>query len=292
MPDFVILEGNALEQLKRIEAATADCCVTSPPYWRKRDYGHPDQLGQEPDPNTFVENLAAVFVEVKRVLKPTGTLWLNIDDTYLGGQLVGVPWRLMFKLQYEQGWQLRSDIIWAKPSCTPEPVKNRPTHTYEHLFLLSVNKSYYYDYDAVLEPHTNPWAIDCIKKAQESGATRPTDINLFNKAERQAKGQSGMSRAEFGAMMNPNGKNRRDVWTIKAHREKGSKHLAPWPEELVELCVKAGSPAGGVVLDPFSGSGTTGIVAVRLGREYIGCELVPASARMSEERISSALPKS
>jgi site-specific DNA-methyltransferase (adenine-specific) len=224
-------------------------------------------------------------MEVFRVLKEDGTLWLNVDDTYRYGELAGIPWRLALELQ-RRGWFWRGEIVWAKIP-KPEPVKNRPTRAHEPVLLFSKRRDYFYDYDGVLEPHDNPWAIDCIKKAQEAGLKGRPKANPFSKAERQSRKTKGMSRAEFGVLMNPAGKNGRDVWSITPAREQGE-HSAVMPFGLAERCIRAGSRTGDLVLDPFSGMATTGVAALKLGRRFVGVELVPRFVRLGNENLDMA----
>lgn len=433
--------------------------ITSPPYWRLRDYGHPQQLGQEKTPEEYIENLCLIFDQVHRITEPDGTLWVNIGDTYWNKQLTGVPWALakalggprykglikaerdrvwlaatvdaegcicgfyherpehsethrdvrtglnititntseallaeanriwpashrthqspgeghlgkltsyrwiahsvdkntmlmrelypylivkkkqallaynlllfmedakhlgktpekfeiwekrkllvetISKLNKRQpadipswcveppalvepGWILRSDVIWHKLGGVPETCKDRPSRNHEYLFLFAKNRKYFYDYTAVLEPHTNPWAIDCIKKAQESGQTERPRSNPFSKEERRAKGTKGITRAEYGVLMNPLGKNKRTVWSVKPAHDKRN-HFATFPEDLIKPCIIACCPLGGYVLDPFCGTATTGKVSLANGRNFIGIELVEASADMAEETLGN-----
>lgn len=292
VPVWDVVEGDALDTLSRMKSASVDTCVTSPPYFKQKDYKHPRQLGQEKTPEEFVDKLRAVFREVKRVLKPTGTLWLSIDDTYKDKQLLGIPWRLALAMQ-EDGWILRSEIIWDKRGTCPEPVKDRPTRNHEPVYLFTKSKKYFFAMDDVREPHTNPWAVDCIKKAQETGAVRPENYNAFDREQRIAKGQKGITRAQYGAMMNPLGKPPRSVWTITTQKRKEA-HFATFPDELARKCLAAGCPKGGLVLDPFCGTGTTGVAAIGLGQRFLGVELVNASvalARRFLQRAQGALVK-
>lgn len=211
MANFEVFEGNALDILSEIPDEFFHCCVTSPPYWKKRDYGHPDQLGMELEPMQFVRNLADIFDQVKRVLKSTGSLWVNIDDTFLERELLGIPWMLAFELK-NRGWHLRGDGIWWKTNSAPEGAKNRMSRAHEYMFhFTKMPTGYYFDMDSVRDPHTNPWAIDCLEKFAKNPVKRPA--NFFSKKERHEKGHKGMSRAEFGALMNPLGKHKRDVLT-------------------------------------------------------------------------------
>jgi DNA modification methylase len=281
-PEYAVLRGSALDILRDL-VGPVHTTVTSPPYWKLLDYLHPGQLGQEDTPESYIENLCLVFDEVKRITEPDGTLWVNIGDTYRDKQLTGIPWLLAFAMK-KRGWLLRSDIIWCKPSSKPEPCKDRPSRNHEYLFLFAKGKKYFYDYEAILEPHTNPWAIDCIKKAQETGQTARPRSNPFSKEERRAKGTKGITRAEYGALMNPKGKNKRSVWTVMPAWDKRN-HFALFPEALIKPCILAGCPKGGWVLDPFCGSGTSGKVSLENGRNFIGIELVDASADLADEAL-------
>ena len=284
MPEYAVLRGSALDILREL-VGPVNMTVTSPPYWRLRDYKHPQQLGQEETPKAYIENLCLIFDEVKRITEPDGTLWINIDDTYRDKQLTGIPWMLAFAMK-QRGWLWRAHIVWHKLGGKPEPCKDRPSRNHETILLFSKGKHYFYDYDAILEPHTNPWAIDCIKKAQESGQTERPRSNPFSKEERRAKGTKGITRAEYGVLMNPKGKNKRSVWAIKTAWDKRN-HFAIFPDDLVKPCILAGCPQGGWVLDPFCGSGTSGKVALENGRNFIGIELVDASADLADETLKN-----
>jgi DNA modification methylase len=299
---YCLITDDALNALRNMPNESVHCCVTSPPYWQLRDYGMTGQIGLEKTLDAYIQAVTAVFREVKRVLRADGTLWLNLGDTYatnsprvrdnefLGDHphhksqadssymlgtlkdkdLVGVPWRVAFALQSD-GWYLRSDIIWHKPNPLPESIKDRPTKAHEYVFLLSKSPRYYYDVDAIREPHLDaslrkrhaPW------KGKQWRGTPHGDMQNLKPAQ----------------LCHPLGKNKRDVWTIPVYGFKGA-HFSTFPERLVEPCVLAGSPKDGVVLDPFAGSGTTLIVAVRLGRRAIGIELKKEYAELARERLN------
>lgn len=276
---FEVFEGEAGRVLANLAAKFCQTCITSPPYWRQREYRHRDQLGWERTPDQYVNRLADILTEVHRVLRDDGTLWVNLDDTYWHKQLSGIPWRLALELQ-RRGWFWRAEIVWAKAS-TPESVKDRPTRAHEPVLLFSKRKNYYYDFEAILQPHESEWALDCIRKAQEAGVTRRRD-KIFSKEQRRAN--PGITRADFGALMNPNGKNRRDVWNI-AGAKNGGWHSAVMPLALAELCIRAGSAEGDIVLDPFCGTGTTGAAALKLGRRFIGIDLLKRYADEARQRL-------
>jgi DNA modification methylase len=278
-----VLEGEAEQVLSHLPAKSFNICVTSPPYWKKRDYGHPDQLGRERTPEQFIERLTRILMQVHRVLKDDSTLWLNLDDSYFHGQLQGIPWRLALELQ-RRGWHWRAEIVWTK---TPKPEKatNRPTRAHEPVLLFSKRRSGYQFEN--LEPHDHPFALDCLKKAKEAGLKGRPAFNPFSKQERRRNGVRGISRAEMGSLMNPNGKNGRDVWSITPSRESGE-HAAVMPGELAERCIRAGSRPGDIVLDPFCGFGTVGDCALKLGRRFLGIELLKRFADSSRQRLDMA----
>jgi len=310
--NYEIKIGDSLEVLKTMDDESVHCCVTSPPYWALRNYDHPDQLGQEPTPEEYVDNLVAIMGEVHRVLRSDGTLWLNLGDSYVGsgakgkytdpknkkgrnGQqdkannnkvkglkpkdMVGIPWRVAFALQAE-GWYLRSDIIWHKPNPMPIPVNDRPTSCHEHIFLLSKNKKYYYDKDAILEPLKDPNRVD------------PPTSSGFGGHKHTNNKDKTLNNAYSGNLYDATklkGKNKRDVWTVSTRAYTGA-HFAVYPPKLIEPCILAGCPDDGTVLDPFSGSGTTGVVAMNNGKNYIGIELNPEFAELSHKRIKEQVP--
>lgn len=275
-----IFYGDCRETLRRLaaEGVRAQTCVTSPPYFGLRDYGHESQIGLEETPSEYVAAMVEVFRCVREVLADDGTLWLNIGDSYArtGGtdlkisasakvgstrntlrqmadrkqrapeglkdkDLIGIPWMLAFALRAD-GWYLRQDIIWHKPNPMPESVRDRCTKAHEYIFLLSKEPRYYFDAEAMKEIAV--------------GGTR----------------------------------NRRSVWTVATRPYKGA-HFATFPEELIEPCVIAGSEPGQIVIDPFVGSGTTAAVSVKHGRQYIGCELNENYRTLINERIEKANEK-
>jgi site-specific DNA-methyltransferase (adenine-specific) len=265
-----LLTGDVRERLADLPAASVQCCVTSPPYWGLRDYGTDGQLGLEPTPDAYVASMVAVFREVRRALRDDGTLWLNVGDSFSDKQLQGVPWRLAFALQAD-GWYLRSDIIWNKPNPMPESVTDRPTKSHEYVFLLTKSARYFYDAEAIKEP------------AKDWGTRDRT--NWRGKVNSPAGPQTGCTNANHAA----SGRNARSVWTITTQPYPDA-HFATFPEALPERCIKAGTKLGDTVLDPFAGSGTTGQVAVQLGRSFVGIELNAAYADLARTRIGGAAP--
>ena len=321
-----ILTGDVYARLPDIEPGSCRCCVTSPPYWGLRDYGVDGQLGLEATPDEYVARMVAVFRLVRDALADDGTLWLNLGDSYIAGQggrqsaagempkstlkmskgpkkrsdvdvsgwstrdvtvkttptaacglkpkdLTGIPWMVAFALRAD-GWYLRSDIIWSKPNPMPESVRDRPTKAHEYVFLLSKGPRYYWDQDAVREA--------------------ATEANRFN-------GSRGVDTAKTGANGDRNdggrtakgwessGRNVRTVWEIATQPYNGA-HFATMPPRLADTCIKAGSAVGDLVLDPFAGAGTTGLVARRLQRRFVGVELNPEYAEMARRRIESDAP--
>lgn len=272
-----LLLGDCLEQLKNLPEGSVQTCVTSPPYWGLRDYGVDGQLGLEKTPEEFVEKLVAIFREVRRVLKDDGTLWLNFGDSWCKKtkNLLGMPWRVAFALQCD-GWILRSDIVWNKPNVIPESVKDRPCRSHEYVFLFSKSKRYHYDNDAIREPYA-PGSIERLKRPMQD-----TNKRLQN---RQPGRNYQVAHSTY--QPNPLGRNKRSVWTVPTKAFKDA-HFATFPVELIEPCILAGAPKGGVVLDPFAGAGTTGVAALKHGRDFIGIELNPEYRELALKRIEAS----
>lgn len=301
----MIYQGDALSVLKTLDSESVQMCVTSPPYYGLRDYGDDGQIGLEDTQEQFIQKLVDVFREVRRVLKYYGTLWVNIGDCYCGtgdkgsykdpkyangrnGQsisktkniggikhkdLIGIPWMLAFALRSD-GWYLRQDIIWHKPNPMPESVKDRCTKSHEYLFLLSKSPKYYFDHDSMQEDAVYKSADGRKSPVRYGGNKYTATPDKFN-------------RTKSGNAYNYNGfRNKRDVWTVSTKPYRGA-HFATYPEELILPCILAGSKKGDVVLDPFNGAATTGVVCAKNGREYIGIELNQEYIKISEDRISA-----
>jgi DNA modification methylase len=297
--------GDCREILQTLPEQSVHCCVTSPPYFGLRDYGMTEQIGLEPTPEQFVAELVAVFREVRRVLRDDETLWLNLGDSYAGAgysnhantggaqveqggkqrhltgtglknkDLIGIPWRVAFALQAD-GWYLRQDIIWHKPSPMPESVTDRCTKAHEYVFLLSKSARYYYNSDSIKVQASDPETL--------AGKQRPSIEPLY--LETGNKG-AGRYRCNLHNQAPREMVNRRSVWTIATQPYKGA-HFATFPPALVEPCILAGCPVGGTVLDPFSGSATTGQVALANARSYVGCELNPDYHELAQQRLDGA----
>lgn len=355
-----VIGGDCLAVLRLLDAESVHCCVTSPPYFGLRDYGHSGQIGLEQTPEAYVTKLVEVFREVRRVLRSDGTLWLNIADSYAGSwgaqsrggppsgkstlrgnghvgggpkihalsavqvpaapktsrtgsirmdgvkpkDLIGIPWMLAFALRAD-GWYLRQDIIWSKPNPMPESIKDRCTKAHEYVFLLSKSERYYFDHEAIKEPVA---ASTVARLAQDienqAGSNRvPGKTNGPMKVVRskrdsfkrdnskraevfpgQSLGTHRLNREESSYPLDT--RNKRSVWNVATRGYKGA-HFATFPPALIEPCVLAGCPVGGTVLDPFFGSGTTGAVAKRFGRDAIGIELNADYVALAHERINA-----
>lgn len=273
-----IMHGDALNVLRGLPSASIHCVITSPPYYMQRDYSAPHQIGNEESPSEYVDKLRAALSECRRVLKDDGTLWLNLGDKYQEGTLLGMPWRVALALQ-EDGWLLRSDIIWRKPNAMPSSVKNRPTTDHEYVFLLAKSRQYYYDVDAIREPHVT-FSADSRMKGGRNHFGKRNGTPESGKNE----GNPNLHNGRWDQAFHPKGRNRRTVWDIPLSKFRGV-HFAVFPEKLVELCVLAGCPENGIVLDPFIGSGTTAVVAQRLGRKYVGIDSNPEYCEMAQSRL-------
>lgn len=283
-----VIIGDCRDVLRSLPEETFQCCVTSPPYWLLRNYGHSAQIGMEPTPDAYVESLVDVFSLVRRVLRDDGTLWLNIGDSYAasagGGQgknskfldrtaareqktskvsgglkpkdLCGIPWRLALALQAD-GWWLRSDIIWHKPNPMPESVTDRPTKAHEYVFMLAKSEKYFFDGEAIREKASHAGQVIDYTGAQKANDADPIRQRTLPKGRKITVGDT---------------RNARSVWTVPSQGYDGA-HFATMPPRLAERCILAGSRIGTAVLDPFMGSGTVGLVAEELGRRWLGCEI-------------------
>jgi DNA modification methylase len=305
MNSHQIINGDVLDVLRTLPDGSIHCCVTSPPYFGLRDYGHEGQIGLEATPEAYVARMVEVFREVRRVLRDDGTCWVNLGDSYNayngnrgastsfqaateiacpslpGGSglsckslknkdLIGIPWRVAFALQAD-GWYLRQDIIWAKPNPMPESVRDRCTKSHEYVFLLAKSQRYFYDAEAMSEPV----AASSVSRLSQDGLA----------GQRGSFRVPGKTNGPMKAVGGTEVRNRRSVWTITTKPFKGA-HFATMPPDLAELCIKAGCPKEGTVIDPFAGSGTTLAVARSLGRSSIGIELNPEYCEIARERLA------
>jgi DNA modification methylase len=310
-----IILGDCITGMKTLPDGCVQTCITSPPYFGLRDYdGGDSEIGQEDTVDGYVQKMTEVFREVRRILRDDGTLWLNLGDSYMSAKncapppqtvangnarsmptdfipanrkdqdglktkdLIGIPWRVALALQAD-GWYLRQDIIWSKPNPMPESVADRCTKSHEYIFLLSKKPRYYYDHNAIKEPHK--WShVGEMRKGKDSKNGGSIEAPV------KGKGNTTGSFRAFGE----GGKNKRSVWTVNAKGYKGA-HFAVYPENLIEPCVLAGCPKDGTVFDPFTGSGTTAVVALKNGRNYIGTELNPEYVKIAEARIKESVPQ-
>jgi DNA modification methylase len=270
-----IFLGDCRESMKSIPERAVNCCVTSPPYFGLRDYGVIGQIGAEDSPEEFISTLVDVFRSVHRVLRDDGTLWLNLGDSYgKEKQLIGAPWRVALALQ-DDGWILRQDIIWHKPNAMPESVKDRCVKAHEYLFLFSKTEKYNFDYEAVKED-----------------LAPGSDVAYRNKLRKnKTYNQKEAYKNNFPASFDENKRRRRSVWSINTKPYTGA-HCAPFPAALVDPCVLAGCPLGGVVLDPFGGSGTVAGVSMARGRNSIMLELNKDFADLIPSRIDGIIADS
>jgi DNA modification methylase len=323
--------GDAREVLAGMDDGSADCIVTSPPYWGKRDYGVSGQYGHEPDPAAYVNTLRGVFAEARRVLTDDGTCWLNLGDSYSEGSgsptglhaylgpalanrhtpavpaknLLGIPWRVAFALQ-KDGWTVRNAIVWHKPNAMPESVRDRMNCRYELVFLLVKSRSYWFDLDPIRIPHvttgpargcssssatTHPPGMPATKRHPgdgRPGGSRPNGTRglKYSTNTREVIGARRYGTGRYGRG-HPKGRNPGDVWSIHTRPYRGP-HFAAFPIDLPTRCIQAGCRPGGMVLDPFCGTGTTGLAALALGRRFTGIELNPAFAALAAERLRHA----
>ena len=311
-----ILCGDALETLKDFPDESINCCITSPPYYGLRDYHKKGQIGREATVEEYLNRLVEVFHEVKRVLKKDGTCFVVIGDSYVGtsskkeqrdpqypkgrnGQnpsitqkglgykskdLMGIPWRLALLLR-EDGFYLRSDIIWHKENTMPEACRDRPTRSYEHVFLLSKSPRYYYDYEQMAEPMKEVSKKRYVRGRSEDNKYLKEDAGISVQKINEAR-----KYGQYKGDNIPQFRNKRDIWTINTTSFRGN-HYAAFPPKLAEICMLAGSPKGGVILDPFIGSGTVGFVALIQDRNYIGIELNEEYVNLARKRIKTEVKK-
>lgn len=294
-----LLQGDALEQARTLPDGSVDCIVTSPPYYGLRDYGSDGQYGLEETPAAYVETMRALFSELRRALSDDGTLWLNIGDSYarnpkkgttgtMNGRnaprmgyagvqigrpdlpeknLLGIPWRVAFALQ-DDGWILRNSIIWAKTNGMPESVKDRLSGRHENIFMFTKTQHYFFDLEPIREPH----AASSIARASRKRVT----------ADKSQEGVGSPHTLDPSSYASSTGKNPGDVWSIGTRPFAGA-HFAAFPPEIPRRAIVAGCKPGGMVLDPFSGSGTTGLVANENGRKYIGIDISEDYLKLSLE---------
>jgi len=263
-----IFKGDCREILPKFPSESIDLVLTSPPYWKLRDYKHKDQIGWEENPEEYIENLSGVFREIRRILKPTGSLWINMSDQYKDKSLLCLPWKLILKLK-SGGWILRNTCIWHKPNAMPASVKDRLNQNYELLFHLVKNKKYYYNLDEVRIPHLTE------EKFQKSAKNRQKNLEQFSVSREtfshNPKRQPGHPDSHA---FHPKGKNPGAIISIPTNHT-GGIHSATYPAELCKIPILTSCPPDGIVLDPFCGIGTTLISAEKLGRKFVGIDIKP-----------------
>ena len=274
----VIINADAEEALGQMPSGMFHTVVTSPPYFGQRDYAVEGQVGSEACPTAYIYRLVSIFAGVREALRDDGTLWLNLGDKYMNGALLGMPWRVALAL-VDDGWILRSDVIWHKPNAMPHSAKTRPTTDHEYLFLFSKSKDHYYDADAIREPH-----VTFSEKSRMRGGRNHLGKRGGTPEAGKNKGNSNLHDARWDQAFHPLGRNKRTVWSVPLGKFREA-HFAVFPERLIEPCVLAGSPRGGIVLDPFFGSGTTGLVALNNGRRFVGIDLNREYCEMAQRRL-------
>ncbi|HTV94535.1 MAG TPA: site-specific DNA-methyltransferase [Steroidobacteraceae bacterium] len=333
----LLLEGDARQVLRQLPCACVDCAMTSPPYWRKREYAQ-GGLGLEPDPRAYIGELAAILDEVKRVLKPQGSLWLNLGDSYLGKSLLGIPWRVALELTDRRGWLLRNDVIWHKIKSGMDNSTDRLGNVHEHVFhLVKQPRHYYYDADAVrsqprdariingavisatgvsgvryrrqielstgLKEHEKRSALRALEQAlADLAAARLSDFRMILRGQQRATHSaservSGRARElrEKGFYIlkyHPKGSKPRDVWDIMPEdTQNRAAHFAPYPLDLCRIPILATCPPGGIVLDPFCGTGTTLAAAAEMGRRSVGVDRSREYLALAADRCAAIHPR-
>ena len=276
-----ILLGDVRKLASKIPDNSFQCIITSPPYFGHRKYSDnlAEEIGRENDYHDYINNLIYTFNLLKSKLCDTGLLWLNIGDTYKEKKLLGIPWRVALALQ-DNGWILRSDIIWHKPNAMPSSVKDRPTVDHEYVFMFSKNGEYFYNADAIREPH-----VTFTENSKMRGGRNHFGKNGGTPENGKNGGNPNLHDGRWDQAFHPNGRNKRTVWEIPLGKYRDT-HFAVFPEKLVENCLLASTKENDFVLDPFCGSGTTGVVALKHNRKFFGVELVEKYQKMTTKRIN------
>ncbi|MBP0020160.1 MAG: site-specific DNA-methyltransferase [Cyanobacteria bacterium SBLK] len=281
-----VILGDIRKMYRQIPDTSIQSIITSPPYFGHRKYSGDDasrdEIGREKNLEEYIQNLVFCFELIKPKLKATGLLWLNLGDTYRNKELLGIPWRVAFALK-DKGWKLRSDIIWKKPNAMPSSVKDRPTTDHEYVFLFSKTSNYYYDADAIREPH-----VTFSSESKMKGGRKHLGKRDGTPEQGKNGGNQNLHNGRWDRAFHPRGRNKRTVWEIPLGKFREA-HFAVYPEQLVETCLLASTKIGDIVFDPFTGSGTTGIVAIKNNRKFMGCELVETYQKMAQKRIDSVI---
>lgn len=293
MNDFInkILLGDARKLAATLPHNSIQCIITSPPYWGLRHYGDnsDEEIGRENTIAEYVKDLVDVFHALFPILKDNGSFWLNLGDTYRNENLMGIPWRVALALQ-DDGWILRNDVIWHKPNAMPSSVKNRLTVDHEYLFFFTKERTgYYYDIDAIREEH-----ITFSEKSKMKGGRKHFSGDMTTPENGKNKGNSNLHTGDWSKAFNPKGRNKRTVWEIPLSKSRDS-HFAVFPEKLIIPCILASSSLNDIILDPFMGSGTTAITALKNQRNFVGFELeekyqIMATEKIKEYQLNNSLP--
>ncbi|MDJ1179349.1 site-specific DNA-methyltransferase [Roseofilum sp. BLCC_M91] len=279
-----ILLGDIRSVVDKIPNNILQAVITSPPYFGHRKYSdsldNKHEIGRENSVELYIENLVSCFKLIQPKLREDGLLWLNLGDTYRNKELQGIPWRMAFALK-DTGWILRSDIIWKKPNAMPSSVKNRPTTDHEYIFLFAKSSNYYYNADAIREPH-----VTFTEKSKMKGGRNHLGKRNGTPEKGKNSGHQNLHNGRWDQAFHPKGRNKRTVWEIPLGKFRDA-HFAVYPEALVETCLLASTRKGDIVFDPFTGSGTTGVVALKNQRKFIGCEIVKQYQEMAQHRIDN-----
>ncbi len=283
-PSNKVILGDCRRIAAKLPDGSIQAIVTSPPYFGLRKYSDQseNEIGREETLSEYVANIVEVFSALMPKLRDDGVLWLNLGDSYNNKALNGAPWRVAFALQ-DIGWLLRSDIIWHKPNAMPSSVKDRPTTDHEYLFMFTKSTDYFYNADAIREPH-----VTFSEKSKMKGGRN--HFGKINGTPENGKngGDSNLHNGRWDQAFHPQGRNKRTVWEIPLSKFRDA-HFAVYPEKLVETCILASSRKDDFVLDPFTGSGTTGVVSKRMGRKFVGFELEEKYQKMSQRRIDDII---
>lgn len=280
-----VLAGDILKKSNELEDSFYQVIITSPPYYGLRSYSEEkniNEIGHEDNYREYIAKIVDAFRILRQKLKTDGLFWLNLGDTYRDKEQLGIPWRVALALQ-DDGWILRSDVIWHKPNAMPSSVKNRPTVDHEYIFMFSKSKDYYYNADAIREPH-----VTFTEKSKMRGGRNHFGKRNGTPENGKNAGNSNLHDGRWDQAFHPNGRNKRTVWDIPLGKFRDA-HFAVFPEKLVETCLLASTEEGDYVLDPFCGSGTTGVVSIRNKRNFTGIELVKKYQKMSEQRIKNEI---
>ena len=277
---YQIVTDDARHALSQLADNVVQVTVTSPPYFNLRKYttNHPDEIGREKSVEDYISHLSEVFDVLYKKTRNDGLLYLNIGDTYRNGGLLGIPWRVALTL-IERGWILRSDIIWKKSNAMPSSVRDRPTIEHEYVFMFAKSGDYYYNQDAIREPH-----ITFTDKSRMRGGRAHFGKRGGTPENGKNAGNKNLHDGRWDQAFHPLGRNKRTVWEIPLGKFRGA-HFAVFPEKLVETCILAGSSGGALICDPFLGSGTTGVVALNLRRNFFGCDISEIYTTMAEKRL-------